>query len=218
MFKLISNRAQALLENPLAYCSSIGPEMKRYPGRDIELWVSLEIDSARVKKMSFSGELSLSQRVLLEATAAIVQNRPLPTLGSLTIRECEAFLRDRNSEPAWEGEIVVDEESFKKWLQWMGRWSSSYSGESYRFSSQNGPFERLRLVDKIKELKAFLASSEVCGLYQGRPVPELVDVEDLTVYVQAPYRHEEERALFEELHQLGVAAFQEERLNFIPED
>ena len=73
------------------------------------------------------------------------------------------------------------------------------------------------MVDKIRELKAFLSSFEVRELYQGSVAPELIDVEDLTVYIQAPYQSEQDRARFEELHILGVSMFQEENLNFIPE-
>jgi hypothetical protein len=75
----------------------------------------------------------------------------------------------------------------------------------------------LKLVDKVRELKAFLSSVEVHDLYKDCLRPELVDVEDLTVFIQAPYSSELERSLFEELHLLGVATFQEENLNFIPE-
>jgi hypothetical protein len=42
-------------------------------------------------------------------------------------------------------------------------------------------------------------------------------VEELTVYIQAPYSTNEEKSMFEELHALGVVTFQEESLNFIPD-
>jgi hypothetical protein len=78
-------------------------------------------------------------------------------------------------------------------------------------------FKNLKLVEKIKEIKAFLNSFEVQKIYQDGAPPELVDVDDLTVYIQAPYHSENDRALFEELHILGISTFQEENLNFIPE-
>jgi hypothetical protein len=75
----------------------------------------------------------------------------------------------------------------------------------------------LKLVDKVRELKAFLESSQVRALYADRPLPELVDVEDLTVFVSTSYQTEEEKILFEELHVLAVSVYQEESLNLIPE-
>ncbi len=72
-------------------------------------------------------------------------------------------------------------------------------------------------MDKVREIKAFLNSPEILTLYQNLPRPELVDVEDLTVYIHAPYESQREKSLFEELHILGVEAFQEENLNFIPD-
>jgi hypothetical protein len=39
----------------------------------------------------------------------------------------------------------------------------------------------------------------------------------MTVYINAPYGSQKEKELFEELHLLGVEAFQDENLNFIPE-
>jgi hypothetical protein len=87
----------------------------------------------------------------------------------------------------------------------------------YHFEREKGPFHRLSLVDKVRELKAFLNSPEIVSLYEGRERPELVDVEDLTVYVLASYADESDRILFDRLHELGVETFQEESLNFIPE-
>ena len=54
-------------------------------------------------------------------------------------------------------------------------------------------------------------------LYRGLKLPELVDVEELTIYIDCPYSSEEERNIFEKLHMLGAKIFREEELNFIPE-
>lgn len=217
MFKVNSVRAQELLNQPLACKGAPTSEMRKYPGSDFNLWVGMEIEAAHVKKLSFSGELSPGQQLILEAMAAWVARQGIKNLDTLTVRECEAFLRDRNSQPAFEGMAENDEEKFKKLFQWIKRWPAVASAESYHFHSEKGPFAGLKLVDKVKELKAFLGSAEVAELYQGQVRPELVDVEELTVYVHAPYHSAEECRLFEELHMMGVEAFQEESLNFIPE-
>src|SRR5690606_8486092 len=100
---------------------------------------------------------------------------------------------------------------------WLRNWPQKKQAKEYHFSSEKGPFSKLKLVDKIGEIRAFLNSPEILTLYQNRTKPELVDVEDLTVYIQAPYGSERDRELFEELHILGIEAFQEESLNFIPD-
>ena len=144
-------------------------------------------------------------------------NKPITRMDTLTVRECEAFLRDRNSEVAIDGLTDSAEEKFKKFFQWIRQWPRITDSEEYHFSSEKGPFSRLKLVDKVREIKAFLCSSQITELYQNVALPELVDVDDLTVYVQVPYSSDKEKSLFEELHLLGVEAFQEESLNFIPE-
>jgi len=99
----------------------------------------------------------------------------------------------------------------------MKAWPRQVIARDYEFHSQNAPFRTLKLVDKVKEIKGFLSSPEIVGLYQGSVPPVLVDVDDLTVFIQVPYETAKEKSLFEELHILGVSAFQEENLNFIPE-
>jgi hypothetical protein len=149
--------------------------------------------------------------------ASLLIGKPITKLDELSIRECEAFLRDRNSEEAFDGMTESDEAELKKVFQWIRVWPKFEVAKDYTFPSEKGPFARLKLVDKIKEVKAFLNSPEILTLYQDLPRPELVDVEDLTVYIHAPYESQREKSLFEELHILGVEAFQEENLNFIPE-
>lgn len=212
-----SQRAIGLLNNPVAVVSPDPSQMRKYPSDDLNLWVKLERENQNVKKLSFAGSLADHEKVLLEALAALMKGRPLSLLENLSLRECEAFLRDRNSEMAMENIPASDEVRFKKLFAWLRIFPAQTPAQEYQFSLEKGPFCKLKLVDKIRELKAFLSSFEVRELYQGSVPPELIDVEDLTVFILAPYQSEQDRARFEELHILGVSMFQEENLNFIPE-
>lgn len=212
-----SQRALNLLKNPVAFVSPDPTQMRKYPSDDLNLWVKIERENQNVKKLSFAGSVADHEKVLLEAVSALMKARPLTVLENLNLRECEAFLRDRNSEMALENIPATDEARFKKFFAWLRILPTETPAQEYQFSSEKGPFSKLKLVDKIRELKAFLSSFEVRDLYRGMVAPELIDVDDLTVYIQAPYQSERDRALFEELHILGVSTFQEENLNFIPE-
>lgn len=217
MVEIKSLRAKSLLEAPKAIEEMNTSLMRRYPNDELNVWVSLERDQQNVKKLSFAGKLDDYEKVILEAVSALMKGKPLNVLENLSLRECEAFLRDRNSELALENLSPLDENRFKKFFQWLRFYPIQGQAQDYDYSFQKGPFRNLKLVEKVKELKAFLNSKEIQQLYQGAYTPELIDVDDLTVYIQAPYQSEQDRALFEELHILGVTTFQEENLNFIPE-
>ncbi len=217
MVVIKSERAKGLLQNPRAIEQVNLSQMRKYPSDDFNLWVNLERDGKNVKNLSFAGNLQDYEKILLEAVSGLLKDRSAELLDNLSLRECEAFLRDRNSELALENLDASDESKFKKLFQWMRSYRPTEAPCEYLFSSKNGPFRALKLVDKVREIKAFLRSFEVQELYQGTLAPELIDIDDLTVYLQAPYHSEKDRALFEELHILGVSMFQEESLNFIPE-
>lgn len=217
MVEIKSERAKMLLKQPRAIEKTQSSQMKRYPGADLNLWVHLEREHQNVKKLSFFGSFEDYEAVLLESVSALLTGRPVSLLENLTLRECEAYLRDRNSEFALDQLSENDEARFKKLFQWMRGFPEKKEACEYQFDSKKGPFRELRLVDKIRELKAFFNSYEIQKLYEGLACPELVDVEELTIYIHVPYLSERDRALFEELHVLGVAMFQEESLNFIPE-
>jgi hypothetical protein len=217
MLVIKSQRAQKLLEHPVAVKKELDSKMRKYPNEFLKVWVDMEFDLNRVKKLSFFGELDFDEKIILESLACLMLDKPLAHLDAISLRECEAFLRDRNSELAFEGASPDLENKFKRFFSWLKNWSMITHGEHYSFRSEKGPFHQLKLVDKIKELKAFLNSIDIINLYQSSVRPELIDVEDLTVYIQVPYQSEMDKSLFEELHILGVEAFQEENLNFIPE-
>lgn len=217
MFKVNSQRARAILQQPRFFEKIPLPDMKKFPSELLPVWVKVEFEQSHVKKLSFAGTPSEGCLLVIESMANLLVGKNLAILNELSVRECEAFLRDRNSEAAFEGLSHEEESELKKFFNWLKNPPRTKSAEVYHFHQQKGPFQLLNLVDKVKELKAFLNSPEIMALYQGRSAPELVDVEDLSVFVQAPYQDEADRILFDRLHELGVETFQEESLNFIPE-
>lgn len=218
MIEIKSQRANRTLSALKHWSHERMPLMKRFPNDELILWAQVDLEGNIVKNLSFFGQLENFQVVILESMATLLINKPITKLVDLSIRECEAFLRDRNSEEAIAGMTENDEILLKKVFQWISSWSIQSPAVTYHFSSEKGPFRSLKLVDKIKEIKGFLNSPEILTLYNDLHRPALVDVNDLTVYIQAPYESQREKSLFEELHILGVEAFQEEDLNFIPED
>lgn len=217
MPKIKSLRANAILNGPRYLSPELDPLMKKYPSESWSLWLKLEWESNIVKNLSYYGDLKDWQKIFIESMATLLIGKPITKLDELSLRECEAFLRDRNSELAVEGMTENEKLEIKKVFKWIRFLPQEKKAEIYHFSSDKGIFRNLKLVEKIRELKAFLNSPEILTLYRNQIKPELVDVEDLTVYIHAPYTSDEDRDLFEKLHQLGVEAFQEECLNFIPE-
>ncbi len=217
MVKVNSSRARKILEAPRYLKAEVTPTMRKYPGSGILLWVEVEGDSLSVKNLSYSGTLESVHVLILESMASLLIGKKLSLLENLSVRECEAYLRDRNSEPAFEGWGQDEEKLFHSVFQWIRVWPFRISSQNYVYPREKGPFRQLRLADKVREIKAFLTSTEIASLYAETRRPELVDVEELTVYVQAPYSSESERALFQELHERGVEIFGEDELNFIPE-
>lgn len=218
MVKVNSSRAKKILETPRFLKNEITPSMRRFPGDQLTLWMDVEGNALSVKNLSFSGSLDNGQILVLESMGSLLVGKNISLLDSLTIRECEAYLRDRNSEAAFEGMTSEEESLLMAVFRWIRSWPFKNPSETYAYAREKGPFRLLRLADKVRELKAFLASADVTSLYQNRRHPELIDVEELTVYVEAPYATEDDRALFQELHERGVEIFHEDELNFIPEN
>jgi hypothetical protein len=217
MVKVNSSRAQKILEAPRYLKKEVGSSMRKFPGSGLSLWVELENEGPSVKNLSYSGALDSIYILIFESMASLLVGKKLNLLETLSVRECEAFLRDRNSEAAFEGWSAEEEKNVQAVFQWLRAWPLKNSAQSYQYSAEKGPFRQLKLADKVRELKAFLSSQEMAELYQSERLPELVDVEELTVYVQVPYATEAHRARFQELHERGVEIFNEDELNFIPE-
>ena len=217
MITIHSERARKLITNP-EYITEVNPSiMRKFPSENFNLWANLQLEGLVVKNLSFAGDLENHEKALYQAAVLMMKGKPYLLLEKLSLRECEAFLRDRNSVPAMENLAEDDAQKFQRVMLWLSQFPVPKEVKDYQFSLEKGPFYQLKLVDKIKELKEFLSSSEVMRLYTNRLPPSLVDVDDLTVYVQVPYTSDEDKAVFEDLHLLGVTMYQEESLNFIPE-
>jgi hypothetical protein len=214
---LKSIRAKKLLENLSYYKESLGPGMKKFPGSGPDLYFEMELENEIVKNLSFFGPMDDVKKVLFESMATLLINRPISKLDTFSLRELEAYLRDKNSEVSLEEMTENDDIYLKKVFQWLKTLSKKPVSKDYSFHSEKGLFRDLKLADKIKEIRAFLNSPLILTLYRDTASPELVDVEGMTVYINAPYGSQKEKELFEELHLLGVEAFQDENLNFIPE-
>lgn len=218
MVSINSDRAKKLLSHPHSFLSEKTIEMRKFPGLDFEFYASIDFEGQVVKKLSFFGDLNSFEKVLLEALGVMALNKNSSFFQSVSLRECEAYLRDKNSELSLVGLSEQDDIRFKKIFTWLYEWPVKGLGIPYHFSSEKGSFSRLKLIEKTREMQAFLSSQEILALYQNHTSPRLVSVEGLTVYVMVPYTSEEEKSLFENLHMLGVLAFQNENLNFIPEE
>ncbi len=212
-----SNRAKNLLENLSHFKDHKTPGMRKFPGSGPEIYFELETESEIVKKLSFFGEINDVHKILFESMASLLMNRPISKLDAFTLRELEAYLRDKNSEASIEEMTENDDIYLKKVFGWLKTLGQKPLSKDYHFSSENRPFCELKLADKIKEIRGFLNSPEILTLYRNVGIPELIDVEEMTVYLNVPYSSKEEKELFHELHQLGVEAFRDENLNFIPE-
>ncbi len=217
MVKVNSSRAQKILEAPRYLKTEVGTSMRKFPGSGLALWVEMDGDGHSVKNLSYSGTLESFHILIFESMASLLIGKKISMLENLSVRECEAFLRDRNSEAAFEGWDSEEEKKILGVFQWLRTWPFKNSSQVYSYAKEKGPFRQLKLADKVRELKAFLTSQEIATLYGSTRLPELVDVEELTVYVQVPYASDVERSLFEELHERGVEIFIEDELNFIPE-
>lgn len=217
MVKVNSSRAKKILENPAHQKKEVTSAMRKFPGDGISLWVEVEGDPVSVKNLSYAGDPEPFHILLLEAMTSLLNGKKISLLETLSVRECEAFLRDRNSEAAFEGQSAEQERVMEAVFRWIRAWPFKASAQNYSYAREKGPFRQLKLADKVREIKGFLASEQISSLYREIRNPELIDIEDLTVYVDVPYSSEEERGLFEELHERGVEVFGEDELNFIPE-
>lgn len=218
MVVIKSARAQQLIKASKHWLDDPMGGMVQYQGADFPLMVMVEKEGLIVKKLSFHGRaVDDWKKAILESWASIMIKRPVVDMDKITLRECEAYLRDRNSEAALENVPADFEEKFQRLLGWIKNTSFADEARAYQFPSEKGPFRNLKLADKVRELKGFLNSPEVIYLYKEHRRPTLLDVSELTIYIDVPYDSPREKALLDELHALGVETFQEEELNFIPD-
>lgn len=215
MIQLKSQRSQNKLSEPRFF--GINREgMKVFTG-PADLLIGFDIENGNVKNLSIQGTLEPWLKVTLEAWGEMVDGKALERMDQFSLKEAEAYLRDRNSELSIEGLTTNEETLFKSIISWAKSYVPQKDVSSYIFLPALGPFRKLKLSEKVQEMKKFLSSEEVFSLYNSLRLPELVDVEDMTIYIDSPYSSEGERAIFDKLHMLGVEVFRDEDLNFIPE-
>ena len=148
MVKVNSSRAQKILETPRYRKGEVTPSMRKYPGSGILLWIDIEGDPLSVKNLSYSGTLETVHVLILESMASLLMGKNLSALENLTVRECEAFLRDRNSEAAFTGWGQDDEKLFHSIFQWIRVWPFRNSSQNFIYPKEKGPFRQLRLADR----------------------------------------------------------------------
>lgn len=215
MIELKSKRSQDKLNAPRFF--GVNREGMRTFNGPASLLIGFDLESGNVKNLSIQGGLEPWLQVSLEAWGEMVEGKALERMDQVTLKEAEAFLRDRNSELSIEGLTASEEILFKSIISWAKTHVPQKNVSNYLFSSTLGPFRGLKLSEKVREMKNFLSSVEVFSLYGALRLPELVDVDGMTIYIDAPYSSEGERAIFDKLHMLGVSVFKDEDLNFIPE-
>ena len=174
--------------------------------------------SATCERWGYWGDWSEGERALLEAFGRILRGKAWGKAQEIGLRETEAYLRDRNSQPA------LPVESYQRLaLVWeelqqrVSRWSSgSRSFVEYRFPSEKA-FKTLSLPEKIHELKAFFSSERMSGFYRQQGRIEVLDVEDVTVFIALDGGGIPEAPLLDWLQMTLAETFREPALNLIPE-
>lgn len=206
MAQLISNQAKNLLNQP------------KFVIKDSSAWSYWKAaGEGEGLRLRFKGENSDWKIILSEAVARLCEGKAPERLEQLDFREIDAFLRDRNSEPGWElSESEVKEaEGYLQNIK-VGI-TLSYTEVNLPTVWVHGQFKKLSLPDKIKTVKSLFNGPFVQNLYRGITPPALLDVEDLTVFLQVPYETDEHRSRLDDLHSWLVFTLKEPDLNLIPE-
>ena len=181
------------------------------------LWIEVQGDK-NLESIHFSPSWQLGSQVLLLALAQILRGKPLESAKNLSLREIEAYLRDRNSEPALPSETHAD--LTELWSRIQGQLSSltaqSAEGKSYEFATGR-VFAMLSLSEKIQELKSFFSSETLLGLRRSGGKIELLDVQDFDIFIALDSGSVPEAALLDWLQMKLVEVFREPALNIIPE-
>lgn len=181
------------------------------------LWLELHGEGA-LEKINFSSSWQRGSQVLLLALTQILKGKPLESAKNLSLREIEAYLRDRNSEPALPSEDYMDlSESWPRIQSQLSSLSTaSGEGRNYEFASGR-VFALLNLSEKIQELKAFFSSETLLGLRRSGGKIELLDVQDFDIFIALDSGSVPEAALLDWLQMKLVEVFREPSLNIIPE-
>jgi hypothetical protein len=155
---------------------------------------------------------------MLESLGQILKGKPWSVSQNLTLREAEAYLRDTNSQAALPLESYESLVEFWPFLQkTLQSWSAVKVLKGYQFPSEK-VFKTLPLAEKIRELKAFFSSEKLAGFYRQGGELEVLDVEDMTVYLALKSGSIPHAPLLDWLQITLAETFREPSLNLVPED
>jgi hypothetical protein len=204
--KLISKQANALFDSP---------RFVRKDDSDWSYWK--EKEEGEGLRLRFKGQIQDWKIVLSEAMARLCEGKEMERLEQLDFREIDAFIRDRNSEAGWE----LSEEELKEANIYIQNikigLTLSFTEVTIPLTWFPGQFRKLSLPERIKTLKSLFQNPFVQNLYRGMSQPNLLDVEDLTVYLNVPYETEDQRGRLDDLHSWLAVILKEPDLNLIPE-
>ncbi len=206
MASLVSKQAKNLFESP------------KFITKDSADWSYWKVttDNGGIG-LRFKGANSDWKIVLSEALARICEGKSMERLEKIEWREIDAFIRDRNSEAGWD----LSEAEVKEGIGYLQNIkigvTLSYSEVSLPIVWTAGQFKKLSLSERIKTLKSLFQGPFVQNLYRGLDKPNLLDVEDLTVYLQVPYESDTHREKLDELHSWLAYTLKEPDINLIPE-
>ncbi len=166
----------------------------------------------------YAGPWGPQERVLWEAAGALAVGKNWERVQGLSTREMEAYLRERNSVPAFpEGVGPEGEAAWARIQAALEAWRlSGASAVSYVFPSDKR-FRELPLAEKIHELKAFFQSEKLLPFLRRGGRIELLDVEGTTVFLALSTADVPPAAFLDWLQMSAAETFREPALNLVPE-
>jgi len=203
---LISKQAKNLFESP------------KFVIKDETHWTYWKAaESGAGLHLRFKGHNSDWKIVLSEAMSRLCEGKEMERLEQLDFREIDSYVRDRNSEAGWD----LSEAEIKEANTYINNIkigiNLSYTEVKIPLEWTSGQFKKLPLPEKIKTLKSMFQNPFVQNLYRGIGLPTLLDVEELTVYIQVSYSTDDERGRLDDLQSWLSFILKEPDLNLIPE-
>ncbi len=212
-----SSRAQKTLQNPRFCLTKIPAGWGECHLNDTRIlcWNGRE----RCEGWGYLGAWTEGERAILEALGQLLENKMWSFLQEISLREAEAWLRDRNSQAA------LPEDSYQELREFWGdiqqaikEWASGGKVlRDFRFPSEK-VFATLSLPEKIQQLKAFFSSERLSGFYRQGGRLEVLDVDGMTVYIALFCSTIPPGALLDWLQLTLAETFREPALNLVPED
>lgn len=167
----------------------------------------------------YLGAWTEGEKAILEALGQLLKNKSWSMVQEISLREAEAWLRDRNSQAALPVDSYQELQSFWGNIQQaIKEWSTAgLVLRDYRFPSEK-VFTTLSLPEKIQQLKAFFSSERMSGFYRQGGRIEVLDVDGMTVYIALYCASIPQGALLDWLQLTLAETFREPALNLIPEE